>query len=266
MKHKIYVLIATVIFMASGAMAAGEKNPNIIVLFADDLGYGDLGCFGHPTIVTPQLDKMATEGQKWTSFYASSPICSPSRAGLMTGRYPIRSGTDGKVFFEWHAEGLPAEEVTIAETLKEAGYATACVGKWHLGHCKPYLPTRQGFDEYYGIPYSNDMRLDRGLEAAENITLREGMTLEKMQTRGNKVRGWVPLMEGEQVIEYPCDQSTLTGRYTDRCISFIEDHKDQPFFLYMAHSFPHVPLFASEQFKDSSARGLYGDVVQEMDH
>jgi arylsulfatase A len=241
------------------------RKPNIIVIFADDLGYGDLASYGHPTIATPNLDRMVEQGQKWTSFYAAAPVCSPSRSALMTGRYPIRLGTDESVFFEWSADGLSTEEVTIAQTLKHVGYATACVGKWHLGHLSRFLPTSRGFDEYYGIPYSNDMRVDPNMKVSKDVNFRESATLEKMRNPENRKGGWVPLMEGEEVVEYPCDQTTLTGRYAERCVDFIRNNSDRPFFLYMAHSFPHVPLFASEEFSGKSRRGLYGDVVEELD-
>jgi len=214
-----------------------EKRPNFIIIFCDDLGYGDVGVYGHPTIRTPNIDKMAGEGQKWTNFYVAASVCTPSRAGLMTGRLPIRSGMCSdkrRVLFPDSAGGLPESEVTIAEALKPAGYATACIGKWHLGHLPQYLPTRHGFDSYFGIPYSNDMKPS-------------------------------PLLDNEETIEEPADQTTLTKRYTERAVGFIEKNKSKPFFLYFAHTFPHVPLFASNAFKDKSTRGLYGDVVEELD-
>ena len=251
----------------SAAQLTKQANtpPNFVIIFADDLGYGDLSCYGHPTIATPQLDRMADEGQRWTHFYSAAVVCSPSRAALMTGKYPVRTGTSTGVFFEWSAEGLAPDEVTLAETLKANGYATACVGKWHLGHRRPYLPGSQGFDEYYGIPYSNDMRVDPEMPVADDVRFREGMTLEKMRDPANKKTNWVPLVEDDLVVEYPADQTMLTGRYTDRCVSFIKEHRDEPFFLYMAHTFPHIPLFASDDFLDTSKRGLYGDVVEELD-
>lgn len=258
-------LLATCSLLFLSTSLFAERPPNIILIFADDLGYGDLSVYGHPTIATPALDRMAAEGQRWTDFYSAAPVCTPSRAALLTGRYPARSGTHSGVYFEWSASGLAAEEVTLAEVLRAEGYATAAIGKWHLGHKPEFLPTAQGFDYYYGIPFSNDMRMDRKMAVAEDVVFREGMTLERMRERGNKVKDWVPLMENEQVIEYPCDQTTLTRRYTERCLDFIQENKDQPFFLYYAQTFPHIPLFASEDFLGRSKRGLYGDTVEEMD-
>jgi len=218
--------------------------PNIVILFADDLGYGDLSCYGHPTIHTPNLDRLAREGMKLTQFYVAAPVCTPSRAGLLTGRLPIRNGMCSdkrRVLFPDSAGGLPETEITIAEALKKKGYATCCIGKWHLGHLPKYLPTRRGFDSYFGIPYSNDMNL---------------------KSRGGK---GVPLMRGEKIIEQPVNQNTLTLRYTEEAVRFIERSKNRPFFLYLPYTFPHVPLHCSERFRGSSLRGLYGDVVQEID-
>lgn len=223
---------------AADDKSAKRQPPNIVIILADDLGYGDLGAFGHPTIATPNLDRMAREGLRLTQFYVGECVCTPSRAALLTGRLPIRNGMCSdtrRVLFSDSSGGLPDGEVTIAEALKTKKYATACVGKWHLGHLPQFLPTRQGFDSYYGIPYSNDMK--------PTILMRDG-----------------------QVIEDPVDQTTLTSRYTAEALSFIRQHRQGPFFLYLAHNFPHVPLFASHEFKGKSRRGLYGDVVEELDH
>jgi arylsulfatase A len=239
--------------------------PNFIVIFADDQGYQDMGCFGSPKIKTPNLDQMAREGMRFTDFYSACSVCSPSRAALLTGCYPPRVGLT-RVLFPRDTVGLNPKETTIARLLKRRGYATACVGKWHMGHLRQFLPTNQGFDSYFGVPYSNDMTIARNMTAAVNAKLPEGMTAESMKTAPAK-RSDVPLMRNTEVIEYPADQATLTKRYTTEAIKFItaSNDKGKPFFLYLPHTMPHIPLFASEKFKGTSARGLYGDVIEEMD-
>jgi arylsulfatase A len=238
--------------------AASAATPNIVIIFADDLGYGDLGCYGHPTIMTPHLDRMAAEGIRFTQFYVAASVCTPSRAALLTGRYPIRSGMCSdkrRVLFPNSGGGIPASEVTIAEALKTKGYTTACIGKWHLGHLPQFLPTSNGFDSYYGIPYSNDM--DRAADAPRG----------RAAFWDPKSEYWnVPLMQNETVIERPADQTTITQRYGLKAVEFIRENKDRPFFLYLPHSLPHVPLFRSPEFEGRSRRGLYGDVVEEIDH
>jgi arylsulfatase A-like enzyme len=263
-----WALLAVVGLLAGPAAVSAADKPNFVVIFADDLGYGDLATFGHPTIATPHLDQMAREGQKWTQFYAAAPICTPSRAALLTGQVPPRTGVDPGVYFSHDDGGMPGDAVTIAERLKTAGYATAHVGKWHLGHTKGHRPTDQGFDQYFGVPYSNDMAVDPEMPVAEDISFRKGMTLDKMRNPDNKKKDWVPLMKNEKVIEYPANQATLTRRYTDQCQNFIREQadSDQPFFLYMAHTFPHIPLRSAEPWKGKSRRGAYGDVVEELDH
>jgi arylsulfatase A len=250
-------LAAILLAALSAASGQAPRPPNIIIIMADDLGYGDLGCYGHPSIRTPNLDRMAAEGMRFTDFYSSAPVCTPSRAGLMTGRLPVRTGMSSntrRVLFPDSAGGLPADEITIARALKSRGYATACVGKWHLGHLPQYLPTRHGFDFYFGIPYSNDMDRDPASPRG-----RDGMF-------NPRIEYWkVPLLRNEAEVERPVDQQTLTRRYTEEALRWIGQNKDRPFFLYFPHTFPHVPLFASDKFRGTSPRGLYGDVVEELD-
>ena len=238
------------------AGAPGGQPQNFIIILTDDQGYGDLGSYGHPTIRTPNLDRMAFEGQRWTSFYAA-PLCTPSRAQLMTGRYAIRSGLAAGVLFPNSTGGLQPSEITIAEVLKQRGYATLAVGKWHLGHLPQYLPTNQGFDRYFGIPYSNDMERDTTIPPAEDFR----RTMEPKIADFN-----VPLMRDANIVERPADQTTITQRYTDEAIAFIRQQQKQPFFLYVAHNLPHVPLFRSKQFEGRSTRGIYGDVIEEIDY
>jgi arylsulfatase len=232
---------------APSLFAAPARQPNIIMIYADDLGYGDLGCYGHPTIRTPNLDRMASEGLKFTQFYSAAPVCTPSRAALMTGRLPVRSGLS-RVLFPYSDGGMPESEVTVAESLRGAGYRTACVGKWHLGWQTQFLPTRHGFDSYFGLPYSNDMTPTAGPGAP-----------------GSAKSPPLPLFRNEEVIEREPDQSRLTERYTAEALSFIQQKSRKPFFLYYPQTFPHVPLYAGARFKGKSARGLYGDVVEEID-
>ncbi|WP_051287136.1 sulfatase family protein [Algoriphagus mannitolivorans] len=261
------ILISTLFFglPTSKAQAPSHDKMNFIIIFADDLGYGDLSSFGNPSILTPNLDRMAMEGQKWTNFYVGASVCTPSRAALMTGRLPIRNGmmsSPNRVLYPNSANGLPESEITLAEQLKKAGYKTGMVGKWHLGHKEPYLPTNHGFDSYYGIPYSNDMDITRKLTPGNGYwelwtKLYDQLSIEDFN---------VPLLRGTEIIERPANQHTISERYTDESIAFIRKNKDHPFFLYLAHNFPHVPLFTNERFKGSSKGGLYGDVVEEMDY
>ena len=245
----------------TSAQTKNQRPPNFIIIFADDLGYGDLGAYGHPTIKTPNLDRMAFEGQKWTNFYAAASVCTPSRAGILTGRLPVRSGMASnkqRVLFPDSKNGLPASEITLAEQLREVGYATACIGKWHLGHKEEFLPTNNGFDTYFGIPYSNDMDKIGGQDYKEAAKI--GPTAIKSSDF------YVPLMRDTKIIERPANQKTITKRYSEETVSFVKKNKDQPFFIYLAHNLPHIPLFASDAFQGQSERGLYGDVVSEIDH
>ena len=259
----------------AGLMQAQHK-PNVVIIFTDDQGYQDLGCYGSPLIQTPSIDGMAREGLKLTDFYVSASVSSASRAGLLTGRLNTRNGVKGVFFPE--SEGMPSEEITLAEALKEQDYATGCFGKWHLGDLKGHLPTDQGFDKYFGIPYSNDMYIGPSQKFASNAVFREGYTLSEAKADQDFVRNAPnratikkrlnsvsPLFEGDEIIEYPCDQSTTTRRYFDKAIEFVGQNKEKPFFVYITPSMPHIPLFASEQFRGKSKRGLYGDVVEEID-
>jgi arylsulfatase A-like enzyme len=237
---------ATLFLLSLLASAAFAAPPNFIVIFCDDLGYGDLACYGSNKNRTPHIDSLARDGRKFSDFYSSSPVCTPSRSSLMTGCYPRRVGMHEDYTGHWvliprSRRGLNPREVTIAEALKARGYATGCIGKWHLGDQPPHLPTQHGFDSYYGIPYSNDMQ---------------------SKGRGDPP---LPLVVNDKVIEAPADQSTLTRRYTEQAVKFIEANKEKPFFLYLPHTFPHLPLFASPDFHGKSANGRYGDSVEEID-
>ncbi len=222
---------------APAGKAARDKRPNIVILLADDLGYGDLGCYGHPTIRTPELDRMAAQGLRFTQFYAAAPVCTPSRAALLTGRLPVRSGMT-RVLFPDSKGGLPASEVTLAAALRRLGYRTALIGKWHLGHLPPYRPLRHGFDRFYGVLYSNDMKP-------------------------------LALYRDDREIEKAVRQATLTERYTEEAVRLICEAgragPPQPFFLYLAYNAPHVPLHPGPGFAGRSRRGAYGDVVEELD-
>jgi len=236
-------LAALPLVAADASRASNQRPPNIVIIFADDLGYADIGSFGATGYQTPNLDRMAAEGVRLTNFYAAQAVCSASRAALLTGCYPNRVGIQGALDHRANY-GISANEMTIAELVKTKNYATAIFGKWHLGHLPPFLPTRHGFDEYLGLPYSNDMWPNHPT---------------------NKNYPELPLIENDEVVELMPDQTQLTTRYTERAVKFIEKNKDRPFFLYLAHTMPHVPLHVSAKFKGKSAQGLYGDVIEEID-
>jgi arylsulfatase A-like enzyme len=244
-------------------LAQRRRPPNIVIIFTDDLGYGDLSGYGSPNIRTPHLDRMAAEGQKWTNFYAQSPVCSPSRAALLTGRLPIRSGMYGtpipraaRALASNAAHGLPQSEITLAELLKQKGYATTTIGKWHLGHQPRYLPTRQGFDSWFGIPFSHDMHI--------TVPRNEGLK-SRAYYEPKPAYFDVPLMRNDVVVERPVDHATMTSRFTDEAISYMEANRTRPFFLYLAHPMPHIPLARTGTFVGHSEAGVYGDVVEEID-
>lgn len=246
-KYSFLVYITIFIsFESIGQRGTYAKQPNVVILLADDLGYGDLSCYGHPLIKTPNLDKMAKEGIRFTSFYSAASVCTPARAALLTGRYPVRSGMT-KVLNAKSENGLPLEEITIAELLKTNGYHTGIIGKWHLGAKEKFLPANQGFDYYFGVPYSTD---DNSVSAPGNKGLEAGP---------------LPLIRNTKIIETGIAVNTLTKRYTQEAKDFILKAGKEPFFLYLAYSMPHVPIDASAEFKGKSKAGLYGDAVEELD-
>jgi arylsulfatase A-like enzyme len=249
------LLIANFIFIFSATILSSKSPPNIVIMFMDDMGYADIGAFGAKAYPTPHLDRMAKEGRKFTDFYVTQAVCSASRAGLLTGCYNVRIGINGALGPRSNF-GLNPDETTIAEICKQQGYATACFGKWHLGHHKKFLPKQHGFDEYFGLPYSNDM-----------WPYHPGVLHLPMEERLKK---WphLPLIDGNEVINPKVsgkDQEMLTTQYTERAVSFIENNKDNPFFVYLPHGMVHVPLYVSDKFKGKSGAGLFGDVMMEVD-
>lgn len=240
------MLVALILALSAHTSTAQEtrRPPNVIVILADDLGYGDVGCFGNTKIKTPNLDRMARQGMRFTDFYVTEAVCSPSRASLLTGCYAVRVGLEGALNHTSRI-GISANELLLSTLCKRRGYATALFGKWHLGHLPAFNPLRRGFDEYFGIPYPNDC--------------------------SNKFHPIVrtfpplPLLEGEKVVAQEPDQTQFTQQFTRRAVDFIARNKDRPFFLYLAHVMPHVPIHASDKFRGKSAAGLYGDVIEELD-
>lgn len=249
-------LLAWLLALPLGAGAA-DPPPNVIVIFADDLGYGDLGCYGAKGFETPNLDQLAREGTRFTNFHVAQPVCSASRAGLLTGCYPNRIGIHGALGPK-SKTALAHSETTLAEIFKSVGYATGMAGKWHLGDSRECLPTHHGFDEALGLPYSNDMWPLH----PDYVNLPPDVARRKQGYPA------LPMFEGDRVIDPEVtgeDQARLTTLYTERAVAFIEKHQQRPFFFYLAHSMPHVPLFVSDKFKGKSAQGLYGDVIMEID-
>ncbi len=234
MKPVLMCCLAVVLAFAGATLCAEERQPNFVIFYVDDMGYGDVGVYGSTQIATPHLDRMAAEGVRFTEYYAPSPICSPSRAGLLTGRYPARYGMAQGVFFPDAETGLPEDEVTLADVLKAAGYRTALFGKWHLGHLPRYLPLQRGFDTFNGIPFSNDMAVNARYE-------------------------------GNEIVDFNPDQRYFTRQFTEAATAYIEEYRDEPFFVLVTHPMPHIPLYASPEFEGRSAAGVYGDVIEEID-
>ena len=250
-----HCLFLSLLAFATTAFLHANKTPNVVVIFIDDMGYADIGPFGAKAYPTPHLDRMAKEGRKFTDFYVTQAVCSASRAGLLTGCYNVRVGILGALGPK-SSHGINANEVTLAEICKQKGYATACYGKWHLGHHEKFLPMQHGFDDYFGLPYSNDM-----------WPYHPGVLHLPMKER---LKRWphLPLIDKNQIINPKVsgeDQEQLTTQYTERAVSFIEKNKDEPFFVYLPHSMVHVPLYVSEKFKGKSKAGLFGDVMMEVD-
>ncbi len=289
---KLGLLLAALVATAACAPQASNSSgttpaqrPNIVVLFADDMGYGDLSSYGHPYIRTPEIDELARQGQRWTDFYVASSVCSPSRGALLTGRLPVRTGIYGnaiRVYFPDEPWGMPSSEVTLAEALQDRGYKTGMFGKWHLGDGPDALPTRHGFDEWFGVPYSNDMNWvgEPDFEALVKLSMSGDVEKQAMYfarraakyARPEESYWEAPLITstkqaGEFVdaTEQPAKQSTLTKRYTEEAIKFISKSGDEPFFLYVPYTMPHTPLFRSPEFEGRSLGGRYGDVVEEID-
>jgi len=247
MNFTLFIFLVPILLFAlvpTAGAADSVRPPNIVLILCDDLGYGDVGCYGAKGYETPSIDRLAAQGIRFTDFYVAQAVCSASRAALLTGCYPNRIGIFGALGPKSNV-GIHSNEVTLAEVLKARGYATAIFGKWHLGHHSEFLPTRHGFDEYFGLPYSNDM-------------------WPRHPTSGTNFPA-LPLIDQETIVQHDPDQTRLTTLYTERAVDFIARHKDGPFFVYVPHSMPHVPLHVSGKFKGKTKRGLYGDVIAEID-
>ena len=258
-KYTFLLLFTTVLFFNSYSQTKQKQNsqkPNVVIIFIDDEGYGDVGCYGATGFQTPNLDHMASQGMRFTNYYAAQPVCTASRAGILTGCYANRIGIPSALT-PLHKKGINSKELTIAEMFKEQGYRTACFGKWHLGWQKEFLPLQHGFDEYVGLPYSNDM------------WPRDNVTGEKVpQTHKRSRFQELPLIESNEIIKTITslkDQDELTTLYTEKAVDFINENAKKPFFLYVPHTMGHVPLGVSEKFRGKSEQGLYGDVMMEID-
>ena len=260
--HKSLLLsILAGLMMTAGVVNAAK--PNFILIFIDDQGYGDLSCFGSEKIKTPNIDRLATEGRKFTSFMVASPVCTPSRAALLTGCYPKRVGMHQHVLFPSSTKGLNPDEHTIADHLKSQGYKTACFGKWHLGHHKEVLPTSNGFDTYFGIPYSNDMNHPDNKGKPKGGP--DGMDILWKDPESTLTKWKTPLFEDEEIVELPVDQRTVTRRYTQKAIDFVKKHKAEQFFIYLPHSMPHIPLYVPDDVRDPHVLNAYTNTIEHID-
>lgn len=260
---KSHLFLSTLVLLLFAAEAAQANKPNFILIFADDQGYGDLSCFGSKTIRTPNIDRLAEEGRKLTSFMVASPVCTPSRAALLTGCYPKRVGMHQHVLFPASTKGLNPVEHTVADHLKLQGYATACFGKWHLGHHPEVLPTSNGFDTYYGIPYSNDMNHPDNKGKPKGGP--DGMDILWKDPESTLTKWKTPLFEDEEIVELPVDQRTVTRRYTQKAIDFVKAHRDEPFFVYLPHSMPHIPLYVPDDVRDPDPTNAYINTIEHID-
>ena len=261
--NKIFHLLFLFTLVLNISLFANKNRPNLVIIFADDQGYGDLSCYGSTEIKTPNIDRIAKEGRKFTSFMVASPVCTPSRAALLTGCYPKRVGMHQHVLFPSSNKGLNPEEYTIADHFKSIGYATACFGKWHLGHHKEVLPTSNGFDTYFGIPYSNDMNHPDNKGKPKGGA--DGMDILWNDPESTLTKWKTPLFEDEKIVELPVDQRTVTRRYTQKSIDFIKTNKDKPFFIYLPHSMPHIPLYVPDEIRDPNPQNAYINTIEHID-
>lgn len=273
-------LLGGILLLARVATAQPDRPPNIVFILTDDQGYGDAACYGSETLRTPSLDRMAREGMRFTACYTASSVCSPTRAAILTGREPPRAGVS-HVFHFYREGGLDRSEITVAEVLRDRGYATAAIGKWHLGHTSPYLPERRGFDWFYGIPYSNNMGPAADMDLAADARFNAGLSRADAEHYLSLMRGvrngadWrrlrprngaeVPLMEHDQIVAYPVYQDKMTADFTQAALDFIDRNVDRPFFVYLAHPMPHTPLHPGTAFAGRSPHGTYADVIEELD-
>ena len=258
-----FLISILLLFSLNNIIFSKNDFPNFILIFTDDQGYGDLSCFGSQKIKTPNIDRIAKDGRKFTNFMVASPVCTPSRAALLTGCYPKRIGMHQHVLFPSSEKGLNPKEYTMADHFKSLGYATACFGKWHLGHHKQVLPTSNGFDTYFGIPYSNDMNHpdNKGKPKGGYV----GMDILWKDPESTLTKWKTPLFENEKIIELPVDQRTITRRCTQKSIDFIKKNKSKPFFVYIPHSMPHIPLYVPDEVRDPNPQNAYINTIEHID-